>query len=407
MIICKVWDSDYPWDVRVEKLCNSLLQRGNEVHLVCRNRKQREPYEVFNGLHIHRLPKLTAKLGGVLGFPFFLNPIWIAFILGVVVKYKVDAIIVRDLPMALAAVIVAKLFDLPCFLDMAEPYPEMLLGYHQLLWRGGKRNLINRVVRNPTFAQLTEKVACRYLSHIFPVSLEMKGNLIAKGIDEDKITVFHNTPAKSNYEAPMQTQRPAKDRKRGIDIVYVGDITEARGLPIVINAIDRLRGMNERFRLNIIGSGRHEEHLRRLVNEKNLDQNVLFSGWIPRDRLSDHLLEMDIGIIPHLKTKHNELTLPNKVFDYMELGLPIVSACLAPIKRILAESQAGLVFEPYTVEALCESLLELKDEELRLRMGKSGRQAVERVYNWEWDFQRFLEVFNRSMAENIKRERIH
>ena len=37
MRICKIWDADYPWDVRVEKVARSLTEAGHEVHLVARN----------------------------------------------------------------------------------------------------------------------------------------------------------------------------------------------------------------------------------------------------------------------------------------------------------------------------------------------------------------------------------
>ena len=51
MIICKIWDADYPWDIRVEKVCRSLQQK-HEVHLVCRNTKRRPTYEQLDGLHV-------------------------------------------------------------------------------------------------------------------------------------------------------------------------------------------------------------------------------------------------------------------------------------------------------------------------------------------------------------------
>ena len=37
MIICKIWDVDYPWDIRVEKVANSIVVEGQDVHLVCQN----------------------------------------------------------------------------------------------------------------------------------------------------------------------------------------------------------------------------------------------------------------------------------------------------------------------------------------------------------------------------------
>src|SRR2546423_14908995 len=77
--VCKVWDADYPWDVRVEKVCRSL-RRAHEVHLVSRNTRRRSRYERYDGIHVHRLPVLPwlpPRASAALGFPAFFNPLWL------------------------------------------------------------------------------------------------------------------------------------------------------------------------------------------------------------------------------------------------------------------------------------------------------------------------------------------
>ena len=110
MVICKIWDADYPWDVRVEKVCQSLRQK-HEVHLVCRNSKRRPTYEESDGIHIHRLPVIPFNLGWlnrVVGFPAFFNVVWIFFVWRVVRRDRASVILVRDLPLALTALIVGR-----------------------------------------------------------------------------------------------------------------------------------------------------------------------------------------------------------------------------------------------------------------------------------------------------------
>ena len=99
-----VWDGEYPWDVRVEKFCQTLTSEGHEVHLVCRNRRGQPRYEYHQDIHIHRIaavPNWISKaINEALTFPFFLNPLWISTIAGVILRYKCRLIVVRDLPMA-------------------------------------------------------------------------------------------------------------------------------------------------------------------------------------------------------------------------------------------------------------------------------------------------------------------
>src|SRR4051812_3724988 len=107
MIICHIWDADYPWDVRVEKISDSLSKK-HEVHLVCRNTARRPRYERINGSTIHRLPclpKLFGRMQRLVGFPAFFNPIWVYMIWQTVRTTNADMILVRDLPLALTALL--------------------------------------------------------------------------------------------------------------------------------------------------------------------------------------------------------------------------------------------------------------------------------------------------------------
>src|ERR1700741_3616036 len=84
MMICKVWDADYPWDVRVEKVARSLTDAGHEVHLVARNRGRLSRYEQLPEAHVHRLRPLPIgrRLDSATMFPAFFNPRWAAAIIG-------------------------------------------------------------------------------------------------------------------------------------------------------------------------------------------------------------------------------------------------------------------------------------------------------------------------------------
>lgn len=400
MRICQIWDADYPWDVRVEKVCDSLLEAGHEVHLVCRNRKQRQAYEKLRSLHVHRLPEWTGGNRAFLGFPFFLNPFWLRETARVLSEYAIEVILVRDLPMALTGVLLGKLRGIPCAIDMAEPYPEMLEGYCQLQRVSWKKRLLNGIVRNRRFADLVEYTACRYVDHVFAVSPEIRENLIAKGVEGNKISVVHNTPRLSELADSTSWASRLRESAEGslLTIVYVGDLTEARGVPSVVFAIRKLLDGGDRFKLVIVGTGRYEEAIRASVRENNVSESVEFLGFVPHEGLPTVLGNCDIGIIPHIGTRHNNLTLPNKIFDYMAVGLPVVTTDLKPIERIVEETGAGIVYRGGKINTLVDALRHLKDSAIRDRMRKSGLVAVAKHYNWQNDFQRLESTLQRLCA---------
>ena len=61
MKICKIWDADYPWDIRVEKVATSLSMAGHSVHLVCRNLDRRVRVEHNGTFTVHRLPAVPVR----------------------------------------------------------------------------------------------------------------------------------------------------------------------------------------------------------------------------------------------------------------------------------------------------------------------------------------------------------
>ena len=82
--ICKIWDSEYPWDVRVEKVARTLSAAGHEVHLVARNRDRRPQRERLPEAALHRLTPwrfFGKRFDAASSFPAFFNPRWMRAIL--------------------------------------------------------------------------------------------------------------------------------------------------------------------------------------------------------------------------------------------------------------------------------------------------------------------------------------
>ena len=104
-----------------------------------------------------------------------------------------------------------------------------------------------------------------------------------------------------------------------------------------------------------------------------------------------------VGLMPHRKCESWDTTIPNKLFDYMAAGLPVVSSNAAPCERILAETGAGIVFPSENVDALAGSLLEMLDPARRARLGAAGRDAIVAKYNWEHDARVFVDTVRAHM----------
>lgn len=387
MKILKIWFSDYPWDVRVEKFINGLLSHGHEIHLLCRNNRGQERYEK-NQFYIHRLPYLKGlhpKLNKLINLPAFFNPVWHSSIVSCIKKYKIDLIIVRDLPLTLPAILAGKLFGIKVIFDMAECHPEIFKNYFKI----GFKSLF---MQNPLVAKWIEYITIRKVDHIFVMCAESKDRLVSLGGDLGKITVISNTtrikPQRGNNSRPFNNNE--------IRMIYIGLIGEFRGLDTLIDGIQILKNKyQKKMRFDILGTGDYLERLKERAKSLKLEDEVIFHGWIDNPKISEYIKESDIGLLPLYNLSHYNVTLSNKLFDYMACSKPVITSNVRSMARIVTETACGLVYEDRNVNQFVKCVLKLTDTKIRMRLGENGRRAVEETYNWNADSERMLKIIDR------------
>lgn len=381
MTVLFIWDGDYPWDIRVEKFCSALIEGGNEIHLVCRNLARRPREELYDGIHLHRLPFLPwwfGRLNAAFTFPAFFNPIWLVNMYRHALAHSCDVIIVRDLPMAPAAILIGWLMRRPVIMDMAECYPEML----RSRWKHQRPTLVDRIVRSPALAAAVEKCVIPALDAILVVVKESKDRLVRMGADPSRIFEVSNMPERRRFqEAARPVQVSAGDRP--LEIIYVGLVNASRGLDTVIDAVELHVKRGQKITLRVVGSGAQSPFLERLVMERQLHEHVVFEGWVDNSQVPNLLARADAGIVPHHSTSHWQNTIPNKLFDYMAAGKPVIATDIPPVARVVRDAGCGLLFEDNDAEALARIFQKLEDRSFCRALGTCGREAVAERYNWD------------------------
>lgn len=397
MKILYIWDADYPWDVRVEKICNSLSDNGNEVHIVARNLKKYSTYELINGIHVHRMKPINNEfLNYALSFPAFFSPYWKKMIDEIIEEQRIGLIIVRDLPMAAAGIRAGEKYNIPVIFDMAEDYCAMI----QEIWKHNKFHGFNLIVRNPYLAKMLEKYVLKKFDHIIVVVEEAKDLVIRKGIDKNSITVVGNTPLlnilKDNGYNGDEHINMIKNR---YSIIYTGGITFDRGISVVLDAIPRIKDAIRDLLFVIVGKGDYTSKLLDIVDKKQLREWVLLAGWVNHENLYKYIRASKLGIIPHLVTDHIRTTIPNKLFDYMACGIPVLSSDAPPLRRIILEEKCGNLFSSGNSEELSDMVLSIyKSEE---DFGANGKQAIIKRYNWKEDEKKLIQVLKSIQRDNI------
>jgi len=390
--ILYIWDADYPWDIRVEKICQTLYKNGHNVHIASRNLQKNIELEEINGLQIHRLkPRNNDKLNYILSFPLFFSPIWKKFIHTIIEQNDIDLIIVRDLPMAIAGIWAGNKYNIPVIFDMAEDYLAMLRD----IWKFKKFHGLNLVLRNPYLAQFVQKYAFKNADHVLVVVDETIAVITETGGKLENITIVSNTPELTNFETSPEIENSSdiEEIHNNYSVIYTGGIQMGRGIQTMLKAIPKIIKTIPDFSFVIVGSGYAKSLLEELAREEGVEAHVKWIGWVDHAMLFDYVRACKAGIIPHLVTDHVNTTIPNKIFDYMGCETPVICSDAIPLERIINEEKCGLVYKSGNPDSLADAVIKLYQDSDNY--GQNGFNAVKNKYNWPEDEQRLLSVINK------------
>lgn len=377
-----IYQDDYPWDVRVEKMCTAFVDNKNKVNLIAKNYNHSVCTEIIKkNFEINRLRCYKNKyINCLFNFPAFFSPAWIIKIYQVAKNNSTELIIVRDLPLALSAILVGKVLKIPVAMDMAENYPEMIRD----TWKYGKISKFDFLIRNPFLLKYLELLALRYLDGVYVVSEESKKRLLTLNVKEEKIFVVGNTPIINEY-VNIKTLFEEVRLLSKFNILYVGGLEECRGLDIVIRAIPEILSFINDFAIVIVGDGASLEYLKRLSVNLNVKERVFFLGWKSHDLIPSIINACDVCVVPHYVTNHTNTTLPNKIYDYMMHGKPVLVSSSKSLVNVVISTKCGYVFEDRNVKSFSENILLLFNCKDRENMGNNGKKAVVEILNWGVD----------------------
>lgn len=382
-----IWHCVYPWDIRLEKMIKVFLDAGHSVCLVCKGKKGLPPIEKEGQLTIYRISPGKSKgtlLNKFMSYPLFFNPFWFFTTLKIMRREKVSLLVVRDIPLSLMVSAVGKFLHIPSLLDMAENYPAALIAYQNPYY---KPFLFGQGWLPKNY----ERLVVKYIDHVFVVAEEQITRLRTMGVADSKITIIRNTPEKEFYLTQEgKLHNLFSDDKNLVNLLYVGKIDAHRGIELLIRALPNVMKKYRLIRLLIIGDGTERKRLIELTESLGIKDNVVLPGWIDIKEIPAIIRGSAICFIPHLRSEHTDTTIPNKIFDYMALGKPVVVSDCIPLRRIVEESKCGVVFKSGDVSDLTRAIITLLSTPDYETIGDNGKKAVIRKYNWLNDSQHIL-----------------
>ncbi len=387
MRILMLLEHHYPTDIRVEKEIDSLLKEGYQVILACSTRKGEDESIQTGNLTIVRkkMSKFIYKSSvGVLKFPFYFR-FWRRFIKQILAEYKIELIHIHDLPLALLGLELKKKHNLPFILDSHENYPYMLAA------AAHTQTLLGKLLSSHKQWLGYEKKMLKGADAVLSVIDEQKERFCRLGITKKKLFIVSNTPVYQQISSTMP-QPP------NFTYVYAGNIYATKGLDIMVKAFQKVNQQYPGTNLWIIGDAKKWQE-----TDRQLNKNIKLWGWQNLDELLQIIAGADVALLPHLKNMNSDFGIPNKLFQYMMAGKPVIAANCNPIKRIIAETKAGLIYQYDDTQDLSQKMIRLlENRQLTKKMGLNGHKAVKDKYNWQKEETNLLSAYRHAVNSQPK-----
>jgi glycosyltransferase involved in cell wall biosynthesis len=359
--------STYPADdIRIfQKACDMEVAEGYRVtQIVCQDQD-----ESVDGVNTLALPPVKGRLSRMIGLSWKM--------------YRKARGLDADIyqfhhPDLIPAGLLLKLSGKKMVYDTREFYPDKILSMRWI--PVGLRPIVSTVF------SVYERITSSMWDHIL-----VADRYTAKAFTGRPVSVV------PNYPLLTPVKRTEKARRNTRRLIYVGGLSEERGLLVMLKIAELLSEHN--VELELMGTCPFPEDVERI----RAVHNVRYLGNQSLQAVYDHLVDADLGLLllqpvpAYAYAGENTL----KLFEYMWCELPLVSSDFPNLKQIIESAQCGICIDPCNAERAALDILDLLDKpELRRQMGTNGSDAVLKAYNWPAASRVLSQVYKNVLSGN-------
>ncbi len=258
--------------------------------------------------------------------------------------------------------------------DSHEDIPKQILGKPYL-------NKPLRRITSKTFS-FYERYACRKLDGIITATPFIRDKFLK--INPNTIDI-NNFPLLGELHSTKSF-----DKKK--HICYIGTINEVRGIREILKAMELTK---TDIRLQLIGKFSEIVVEKDVKNYKGWDK-VDKLGFLDRECIKATLAQSVAGLVTFLPLPNHIDAQPNKMFEYMSAGVPVIASNFPLWQEIIEGNNCGLCVDPLKPEAIAEAIDFLVSHPERARaMGENGHGAVQKTYNWATEEAKLFDFYQK------------
>jgi glycosyltransferase involved in cell wall biosynthesis len=206
------------------------------------------------------------------------------------------------------------------------------------------------------------------------------------------------------FDVPLDAARALR-RKLGfadehVVVAGVGRLVPVKGFEYLVRAHAAAVAAMPELRLVLVGDGDARRALEDRVRELDVSETVVLAGAVPPRDVPGYMAAADVVAVPSIRHGGYVDGLPNVALEAMAAGKPVVGSRVGGIPELVREGENGVLVPEKDAEALADALLTLaQDAALRARLGANGRAEILEQRTWDAVGRRFVEIYERVLAE--------
>jgi len=362
------------------RYAEALAARGNSVDVFALRKEGKPEFEMIAGVQVFRLhtrgfqeKRRASFLKGVCSF--FVKAWW--QLTKRHLRRRYDFLHVNSIPDFLVFVaLVPKLMGAKVVLDVHDILPELYASKFGV----GRKSLGFKIML------FLERVSAAFADHVITANHLWQERLLSRSVAPGKCTTLMNYPDRSIFR-PTTPDRP----RNGFVMMYPGTLNHHQGLDVAIRAFAIIADKVPNATFRIHGEGRMQNELIRLVEEKGLQQRVLFRPMLPIREIARVIADVDLAIVPKRRDSFGDEAFSTKILEFMSVGVPVLVSDTTIDKYYFNDSMVRF-FRAGDEQDLAQSmLLMINDADLRSRLVRNASEFV-RAYDWEVNKQRYLDL---------------
>ena len=155
-----------------------------------------------------------------------------------------------------------------------------------------------------------------------------------------------------------------------------------------------MKYVSDNFQLHLLGHGNLENKLLEIIKEKEIEGKVFFHRPVPHNQVVSEISKYDLGIVTYLPTNlNNYYCSPNKLYEYIQAGLGIVSINLPEPKEVITKYHNGILFDSYEPSEIAKKINTIQKEDI-IKF-KNNSISAKNDLCWENEEIKLLSIFDK------------